>query len=179
LTDENELKINYEAITTKSTILNPTHHSYFNLTGDFTRSILEHELQIDANNFTPIDQDLIPTGVVESVENTPMDFRTMKPIGLNLNNGCNQLKYGKGFDHNWVLNNYIGQVEKFLHYMIHLRKINDLFTDQPDFNFIQVILWMEKSSVRVESILNPGPGYVWKHNTIQILQIIHPFHLRY
>ena len=81
LTNENALEIKYEGKTDKATILNPTHHSYFNLTGDFNNTILDHELFIDADSITPVDNSLITTGELTAVENTPMDFRKPTPIG--------------------------------------------------------------------------------------------------
>ena len=91
LTDESELKIQYEGTTDKLTILNPTHHSYFNLTGDFTQSILDHELMIDADHYTPMDKGQIPTGEFTNVNYTPMDFRISKSIGLHINDKYEQL----------------------------------------------------------------------------------------
>jgi aldose 1-epimerase len=106
LTNANELKIYYEGTTDKPTVLNPTHHSYFNLTGDFNNTILDHELFIDADSTTTVDNKLITTGEIASVENTPMDFRKPTSVGLHINDEDQQLKFGKGYDHNWVLNNY-------------------------------------------------------------------------
>ncbi len=104
LTDGNELIINYKAHTDKKTVLNLTHHSFFNLKGHGNGTINGHMLQINADRFTPVDKDLIPTGELRKVENTPFDFRTPKPIGQDLNSENQQLKYGLGYDHNFVLN---------------------------------------------------------------------------
>jgi aldose 1-epimerase len=104
LTDNNELKVDYEATTDKTTIINLSQHSYFNLNGKDDSTILEQSLQINADYFTPIDSTSIPYGELMKVENTPFDFRTPKKIGQNINEPDEQLKHGAGYDHNWVLN---------------------------------------------------------------------------
>jgi aldose 1-epimerase len=102
LTDANELRIDYFATTTKKTILNLTHHSYFNLAG--TGDILQHRLWINADRFTPVDRTLIPTGEIRSVKGTPLDFTRPTPIGARIEERDEQLLFGHGYDHNWVLN---------------------------------------------------------------------------
>ena len=108
-TNDNELKIEYAATTDKTTVVNMTSHSYFNLacTGD----ILNHELMIDADRFTPVDDGLIPTGELRSVTGTPFDFTTPTAIGAGIKDENEQLKLGNGYDHNWVLNNYDGSIQ--------------------------------------------------------------------
>lgn len=98
------LDINYEATTDKPTIVNLTQHSYFNLSGNVKEDILNHELTINADHFLPVDSTLIPTGEIRPVEGTPFDFTSAKKIGQEINNDNEQLKYGLGYDHNWVLN---------------------------------------------------------------------------
>lgn len=102
LTDANELKIEYSATTDKDTVVNLTHHGYFNLSGD--GDILGHEVVINADRFTPVAKGLIPTGELKSVAGTPFDFRTPKTIGERIEQKDEQLILGGGYDHNWALN---------------------------------------------------------------------------
>ena len=104
LTDKNELKIEYWASTDATTLINLTHHSFFNLQGAGNGGIQNHKLKINADQFTPVDSTLIPTGEIASVDGTPMDFRSSNFIGARIDNDFEQLKYGNGYDHNWVLN---------------------------------------------------------------------------
>lgn len=103
LTDSNELEINYTATTDKATPINLTHHSFFNLHGAGRGSINDHILQINAMNYTPIKAGLIPIGSIEPVKNTPFDFTELTPIGNHVNDDDQQIKYGFGYDHNFVL----------------------------------------------------------------------------
>ncbi|OGC02869.1 galactose mutarotase [candidate division KSB1 bacterium RBG_16_48_16] len=102
LTDDNGLRIDYEATTDKRTVVNLTNHAYFNLRGD--GDILDHVVMINADKFTPTDKGLIPTGELRDVEGTPFDFRQPKAVGLRINNPDEQLVFAGGYDHNWVLN---------------------------------------------------------------------------
>ena len=104
LTEANELKIEYWAQTDAATVLNLTNHAYFNLKGAGNGDIFSHNLTLFADNFTPTDSTLIPTGKIQSVANTPMDFRTPHTIGERINENTIDLKYGLGYDHNWILN---------------------------------------------------------------------------
>ena len=104
LTNENQIKIDYQATTDATTVLNLTNHAYFNLKGAGEGTITSHELVLNADYFTPTDEGAIPTGAIRSVVNTPMDFRTPQKIGERINEDYIELKQGIGYDHNWVLN---------------------------------------------------------------------------
>ena len=101
--ERNELKIDYTATTDKDTVLNLTNHSYFNLAGEGNGDILNHVMTLHAKQFTPVDKGLIPTGELRNVAGTPMDFNTATAIGKRINESDEQLVFGKGYDHNWLL----------------------------------------------------------------------------
>ena len=104
LTNENELVIDYEATTDKTTVINLSQHSYFNLAGQGTSDILNHELMLNADRFTPVDKNLIPTGELRPVKGTPLDFTTSTKVGARIDDAYDQMVLGHGYDHNWVIN---------------------------------------------------------------------------
>ncbi len=109
LTDKNEVTILYSASSNKPTVINLTNHTYFNLHGAGNGDILDHVLYLNANSYTPVNSTLIPTGAVESVKGTPFDFTTPTIIGARINETNEQLSYGLGYDHNFVLNKTVGE----------------------------------------------------------------------
>jgi aldose 1-epimerase len=104
LTNDNELKIEYTATTDQDTVVNLTNHSYFNLAGQGEGTVLDHQVMINAGRFTPVDKVLIPTGELRAVQGTPFDFTKPTAIGARIGQNDEQLQFGKGYDHNWVLN---------------------------------------------------------------------------
>lgn len=130
LTSDNALAIGYEATTDRPTILNLTNHAYFNLSGDPSRDILGEELRISASGYTPIDSTFIPAGIIDSVAGTPFDFRLPHPIGDRIDADNTQLRFGRGYDHNFVLDSaYIGPAAQL--YDRSTGIIMDVYTDQP------------------------------------------------
>jgi aldose 1-epimerase len=130
LTDSNELKISYEAKTDKNTIVNLTHHSYFNLAGFNSGDILGHEMQILADNFTPVDDTLIPTGEIKPVKGTPMDFTKPMTIGARIKD------VPGGYDHNYVLNNSKGKLALAATvYEPKTGRVMEVFTTEPGMQF--------------------------------------------
>ena len=136
LNNKDELSVNYEATTDKSTIINLTQHSYFNLTADFNQDILGHELVINADSFLPVDNTLIPTGEFRDVTGTPFDFKTSKAIGTHIDNENIQLKNGLGYDHCWVLNDQNTGVRFVASaYEPVSGRLLEVFSDEPGIQF--------------------------------------------
>ncbi|MCP8900964.1 aldose epimerase family protein [Gilvimarinus xylanilyticus] len=137
-TDDNALEINYQSSAVDDTVVNLSQHSYFNLAGQGDGSILDHTLQINADFYTPVDRTLIPTGEILSVKQTPFDFTQPKPIGRDIKAKHEQLSFGGGYDHNWVLRR--SEFEGQMHLAAVLtdpgsgRKM-EVLTDQPGLQF--------------------------------------------
>ncbi len=136
LTSDNGFRIDYEAQTDKAMPVNLTNHTFFNLTGDSSKSILGHEIQINASRTTPVDALLIPTGEIVSLDGSPLDFRTAKAIGRDVNVEDQQLANGHGYDHNWCLDKTCEGVELAATlYEPESGRVLEVLTDQPGLQF--------------------------------------------
>lgn len=134
LTSDNALKLEYTATTDKDTIVNLTHHSYFNLAGK--GDVLNYVVMIDADKFTPVDSGLIPTGELRPVEGTPFDFRTPTAIGARINQNDEQLKFANGYDDNWCINNYTGALRLMARvYEPTSGRVLEVFSTEPGLQF--------------------------------------------
>lgn len=137
LTPDNEFKLSYKATTDKPTVLNLTNHAFFNLKGEGNGTITDHIMTIYASHTTPVDEVLIPTGEIASVDNTPFDFRRPTRIGERIDMDNEQLKNGRGYDHNWVLDKKNpGSVELAVTvYEPASGRVMEVYTDQPGVQF--------------------------------------------
>ena len=137
LTDDNAIDIRYEAVTDRKTVINMTNHAYFNLSGDPTRRVDDHLMQINADAFTPVDATFMTTGEILPVEGTPMDFKEPAAIGKDIKNfEFEQVKFGNGFDHNWCLNTAGDDTQVAARvYCPETGICLEVFTDEPGIQF--------------------------------------------
>jgi len=138
LTKHNVLRMNYRATTDKPTIINLTNHNYWNLAGEGNGSIYGQKLFLNAKRYTPVDPTLIPTGAIDPVAGTPMDFRHATAIGNRIRNGFPQLVIGRGYDHNWLLNRGNNHSSQFLAARVTdpgSGRVLTIRTDQPGIQF--------------------------------------------
>ena len=166
LTSNNELKIDYAATTDKDTVLNLTHHSYFNLAGQGKGDILQHQLLLHASRFTPVDATLIPTGEIRSVKGTPLDFASATPIGSRIGQGDEQLKLGHGYDHNFVLEGGTGGAPVLAAqvYEPSSGRVMEVWTTQPGSSSTAAIFWMIQSEVNPEARTRAVQPSAWRRN---------------
>ena len=135
--DRNALIIDYRATTDKTTVVNLTNHTYFNLSGEGHGDILKYQLELDASHFTPVDQTLIPTGEILATKGTPLDFTKPVEIGARINDNDPQLKFGKGYDHNYVLdrNGKPGLIEAAEVFDPQSGRVLQVYTTEPGIQF--------------------------------------------
>jgi aldose 1-epimerase len=169
LTPDDKLVVDYGATTDKATPVNLSQHTYWNLHGAGNGDILDHVLTLDASNFTPVDSTLIPTGEVALVDGTPFDFRSATPVGARIAMANEQLRFGKGYDHNWVIDRTPGHRDGLLHAarLVDPRsgRTLDVSTSEPGIQFY--------SGNFLDGTITGKGGHVYAHRTGLCLETQH------
>ena len=158
LSDDDQLVIDYEATTDKATPINLSQHSYFNLAGEGTSDILNHEVMINADRFTPVDKNLIPTGELRPVKGTPFDFTTSTRVGARIEDPYEQMVLGHGYDHNWIINRKSGDNGLVLAARVYeptSGRVLEVSTTQPGVQFY--------TGNFLDGTITGKQGHVYKH----------------
>lgn len=172
LSEDNALTLHYHGSSDKKTVMNFTNHTYFNLDGHNSGSIENHELQLNASCYTPVVAGAIPTGEIAPVAGTPMDFTSSKVIGKEINEDFEQLKLTSGYDHNWVIDGWNGEVKEFA--VVKAPKsgrVMKAYTNLPGVQFSMQATVLRLRPERAELLITSVLACVWRPSIILIRYI--------